>query len=263
MYVSCDFSHLLSGGLFYLLLMLLSTLRIDRLLFFYFLSFIVVMSSLRILPLVLLLVLISGCSMTNPLTSGATPAEEFTLTLPEYTAPVESDPITVNGQSVNLASRRLKQGDTLVDVTLDKPAATFDTVSGTKLSDLSGYTLIYTVPSLDTPVCTRQTKEIEAASKLFPHVNLVVISEDTPFALKRFCGDKNIHNVHTLSDARTREFGTKNGFLLTDYSLLTRAITIVDDKLNVVYVDYVEEVTSEADLPNAFAYLKTLGLMKE
>lgn len=221
------------------------------------------MSHFRIVFLVFLLALVSGCSMTNPLVSETPSVEKFTLTLPEYTAPEETANITVNGQIVDLWSRRLREWEVLVDVVLDKPASTFDTVSGMKLSDLTWYTLIYTVPSLDTPVCTRQTQEIEAASELFPQVNFVTISTDTPFALKRFCGDKKINNIHTLSDARTREFGLKNGFLLTDYSLLTRAILIVDENMKVVYVDYVEEVTADADLPNAFAFLKTLSGMKE
>jgi peroxiredoxin len=31
-----------------------------------------------------------------------------------------------------------------------------------------------------------------------------------PFALKRFCGDNDIDNVLTLSDARTKQFAQEN-----------------------------------------------------
>ena len=185
--------------------------------------------------------------------------EKFTITIPEYYPAIETPVLTVNGEEVALGSRRLREWDVLVDVLLDEPAWAFDVVTSTKISNYSWHSLIYTVPSLDTPVCTRQTKEIEAASELFPDINFLVISNDTPFALERFCSEKDINNIHTLSDARTREFGLKNGFFLTDYALLTRAILVVDSDLNVLYVDYVEEVTGEADLLNAFAFIQDLS----
>jgi thiol peroxidase len=143
------------------------------------------------------------------------------------------------------------------------PAPTFDTVQGIRLSTLTGYTLIYTLPSLDTPVCTRQTQELQSAAALFPDVNFVVISLDTPFALERFCLDKDITTVYTFSDARTRDFGLAHGLYMTEYALLTRAVLIVDDNLQVVHIDYVSEVTDEVDLLNAFAYLRDQGLMVE
>lgn len=82
----------------------------------------------------------------------------------------------------------------------------FDVVTQTKVSQFSGYRLIETVPSLDTPVCTFQTKQLEAATKLFSEKEFLIISNDTPFALERFCSANGIDNLTVLSDARTREF---------------------------------------------------------
>lgn len=124
--------------------------------------------------------------------------------------PIETDTLTVNGKPVALSGPRLRQGDTLQDVNLDKPNAYFDVVESTTISHYTGYKLIEVVPSLDTPVCTRQTKELESASALFPNTPILIISADTPFALKRFCGANNINNIHTLSDFRMNEFGNKN-----------------------------------------------------
>jgi peroxiredoxin len=45
---------------------------------------------------------------------------------------------------------------------------------------------------------------------------------------------------------------------MPQYGLLARAIMIVDNDMNVVYIDYAEEVTHELDLMNALAYLKKL-----
>jgi thiol peroxidase len=117
--------------------------------------------------------------------------------------------------------------------------------------------MIYSVPSLDTPVCTLQTKQIEAASAAFPQHHFVIVSHDTPFALDRFCTDKNITNILTLSDARDTSFARQNGLYMEEYRLMTRAILIINQAGEVLYVDYADEVTGAVDLINAFAYLET------
>jgi len=83
-----------------------------------------------------------------------------------------------------------------------------------------------------------------------------VISNDTPFALQRFCSANSIKNLQVFSDARSRDFGTLNGLLLEDFGLLTRSIMIVDDENTIRYIEYANEVTSELDLMNALAFLK-------
>jgi len=66
----------------------------------------------------------------------------------------------------------------------------------------------------------------------------------------------SINNLKVFSDARTREFWKQNGFLLEDYSLLTRSVMIVDENNIIQYIEYADEVTSELDLMNALAFLK-------
>lgn len=184
---------------------------------------------------------------------------EIPLTIPEIFVPAsEKEGITVNGVSVELEGKRLTIGDSLNDIELDKKAPYFDVVTQTKISQFSGYKIIETVPSLDTPVCTFQTKQLESATKLFPEVEFLIVSNDTPFALERFCSANGIDNLTVLSDARTREFGKKNGLFLPQYGLLARSIMIIDENMKVVYIDYAEEVTQELDLQNALAYLQSL-----
>jgi len=213
-----------------------------------------------LLILAVSLLILSGCTSRGDIHDW-NDLVQMELIIPAYITPINTFPLTVNGEWVEITWQPLQVGDVLEDVVLDMPAPTFDTVVGMQLSDLDGYTLIYTLPSLDTPVCTRQTQELQAAAQMFPDVNFVVISADTPFALERFCLDKNITTVYTLSDARTREFAQAHGFYLADYGLLARAVLIVDENLQVVHIDYVSEVTNEVDLLNAFAYLRDLGLM--
>jgi thiol peroxidase len=179
--------------------------------------------------------------------------------IPQDVTPVDnSADITVAGERVELSGDLLKVWDTLQDVPLDHKADYFDQVSTGSLGDFTGYKLIETVPSLDTPVCTMQTKQLEFAAEQFSDIDFIVISNDTPFALQRFCSANGIDNMHVFSDARTREFGIKNGLMLPEYSLLTRSIMIVDENNTIQYIEYANEVTSELDLMNALAFLKNL-----
>lgn len=179
--------------------------------------------------------------------------------IPENYVEVDnSGPITVNGNVVSLSWEKLKVWDTLKSAILDEKADYFDQVGTGAIEDFTGYKLIETVPSLDTPVCTMQTKQLEFAAKQFWDINFIVISNDTPFALQRFCSANSIENLQVFSDARTREFSTQNGLLLEDYGLLTRSIMIIDENNIIQYIEYANEVTSELDLMNALAFLQNI-----
>lgn len=211
----------------------------------YFLLFALVFSALSLV----------SCEKSSENISPDTEKVSF-LTIPDsYTGAVETAPITVDGQEITLVSNRLTLGDTLKDIPLDHKADYFNEVNTGSISQYAGYKVIETVPSLDTPVCTMQTKQLEEAAEKFPEIPFFVISNDTPFALQRFCAANGIENVHVLSDARTRDFGTQNGLFMPEFGLLARSIMIVNDKLEIVYIDYAEEVTDELDLGNALAFL--------
>lgn len=198
----------------------------------------------------------SWCTLTEDKVEHSTESS-LVLSIPEtFTWAYEADPLTVNGIPIQLETKKILSGAILVDIQLDRRADYFDQVEKDSISNYSWYKLIETVPSLDTPVCTRQTKQLESAAKLFSDISFIVISNDTPFALQRFCLANNIDNIHILSDARTREFGKKNGLFMPEYGLLARSIMIVDNEMNVLYIDYAEEITEELDIINALAYLQ-------
>ena len=187
------------------------------------------------------------------------PSNAFSIDLMSLVYNEVTDPeiITVNDIWISI-DNRIQIWSTLTDIPLDQPTWTFDTIEELQLSELEWYTMIYSLPSLDTPVCTKQTKQIEFAWKEFEDSNFVTISHDMPFALERFCGDNNINNVLTLSDARTKQFAQENWLYMNEFNLMTRAIVIIDEQMQVLYVDYADEVTQDVDLLNAFAFLKTL-----
>ncbi|MDA9129060.1 peroxiredoxin [Candidatus Gracilibacteria bacterium] len=184
---------------------------------------------------------------------------KMSFTIPEEIVIIDnSGDITVNGEAVTLSGEKLEVGDVITDVPLDKRADFFDQVELGSIDDFSGYRLIETVPSLDTPVCTMQTKQLEFAAGEFPDITFIIVSNDTPFALQRFCSANGIDNLQVMSDARTREFGIENSLYLEDYGLLTRSIMIINPDNEIEYIEYANEVTSELDLMNALAYLKSV-----
>ncbi len=203
---------------------------------------------------VLSIVLLWGCSTVDTSENSS-----MLFEIPDsYTQISNSWAITVNGEPTSLSGEKLQVWDKLTDVSLDMKADYFDQVETTLLADYPWYKLIETVPSLDTPVCTMQTKQLEFAAGEFKNITFIVISNDTPFALQRFCSANGINNLKVFSDARTRQFWTENSLLLTQYWLLTRSIMIVDENNVIQYIEYASEVTSELDLMNALAYLKSI-----
>lgn len=139
--------------------------------------------------------------------------------------------VTFGGNILNLKlgsmhiNSSLPRSNNLVAVNLDK----FSISSGRKK-------IIFTVPSLDTPVCEYQIVELSKKMKSQDDNNFdyFVISIDTPFAQARFIKKHDISQTITfLSDYASHQFMITSGLMLDELSLFTRAI-IVCDELNIV-----------------------------
>jgi thiol peroxidase len=162
--------------------------------------------------------------------------------------------VKFKGNPVNLVGPTLKPGDTAPD---------FECLSGLEIVKL-GTTpakarLFSVVPSLDTPVCSTQTKKFnEQVATLKDKTACYTVSLDLPFAQKRFCDVEKIANMNNLSDVRNHSFGKHYGVLIEGLplSLLARAIFVVDKNNKITYCEYVPEVTSEPDYGKALAALK-------
>lgn len=118
------------------------------------------------------------------------------------------------------------------------------------------------VPSLDTPVCSAQTKKFEEAiADLKDKVAVYTVSLDMPFAQKRFCTAENITNIQSLSDLHNGSFGRNYGVLIQGLAvpLLCRAIFVLDKNGTITYVEYVPEVASHPDYEKAIAALKAVA----
>ena len=108
--------------------------------------------------------------------------------------------------------------------------------------------IIASVPSLDTPVCDRETRRFnEEAVKLGKNIVVMVVSMDLPVAQKRWCGAACVDQVMTASDVYKADFGKKYGTLMEEVRVLRRAVFVVDKKRIVRYAAY---MAANGDEPN-------------
>lgn len=115
------------------------------------------------------------------------------------------------------------------------------------------------VPSLDTPVCSQQTKKFdEAIGGMKDQVACYTVSLDLPFAQGRFCTAEKITNMQNLSDVKNHSFGKNYGVLFEGlgFPLFSRAIFVVDKNNKISYVEYVPEVGAHPNYESAIAALK-------
>jgi len=133
--------------------------------------------------------------------------------------------------------------------------------SPVNLQDFTEQTLLISVvPSLDTGVCSLQTKRFnEAAAKLPKNITILTISNDLPFAQKRFCKAENVDEVKVLSDSVWREFGAHYGLIIKDMGLLTRAIFIIDNKGEIAYKELVANISQHPDYDKALMAVKNIA----
>lgn len=157
--------------------------------------------------------------------------------------------VTMRGNPLTLIGPELKVGDKAPDFSVNK-----DLLTQVSLADTAGKVrIILTVPSLDTPVCSLETKKFnDHAAELPENVVVQVVSVDLPFAQKRFCGDEGVERVQTLSDHQDVDFGENYGVLIKNLRVLARAAFVVGTDDTLKHVEYVSEVASE---PNYDAIL--------
>ncbi len=135
--------------------------------------------------------------------------------------------------------------------------------SAVNLSDYKGKKLLLSVvPSLDTGVCSLQTKRFnDEVANLPKDVIMLTISNDLPFAQKRFCKTEKVSHIKVLSDAVWRDFGNNYGLLIKDMGLLTRAIFIIDQHGKIIYKELVTNISDHPNYDMALNTIKALNLV--
>ncbi len=160
--------------------------------------------------------------------------------------------ITFGGRPLTLIGEELRVGDSVPDFTL---------VGGDLLpvtrDDLAGKTTLYNiVPSLDTSVCSMQTRRFnQELEKLPESTQVVTVSADLPFAQLRYReAEKITHTI--LSDHRDFSFATAFGLGIKELRLLARAVCVVDPAGKVVYREIVPDLSRQPDYEAVLASLK-------
>ncbi len=152
--------------------------------------------------------------------------------------------VTMRGNPVTLLGEEVKIGEPAPDFVVvgnDLQPVNFSSFRGKVC-------VIYSVPSLDTPVCDRTTRRFnEEAGRLGPDVAVLTISMDLPFAQTRWCGAAGVEAVQTLSDHRDASFGVAYGVLIEGIRLLARAVFVVDRQGTIRHVQIVKEIAEEPD----------------
>ena len=177
----------------------------------------------------------------------------FASDIPENTLDIGK--VSAQGKTVTLLGKGVSVGDN---------APNFKVVDGNftpvTLDNYKGRAiLISVVPSLDTGICSLQTKHFnEKVATQFPAVVMLTISADLPFAQKRFCKAENIDKITTLSDSVWRDFGQKYGLIIKDMGLLTRSVIILDESHSIIYKQLVSSLSTEPEYNSVIEKLETL-----
>ena len=167
---------------------------------------------------------------------------------------MENTKVTFGGNPVTLIGKEIKIGDKAPDFTVIN-----NDLKPVKLSDYNGKVRIISVfPSVDTPVCAAQNRNFNKRASEMENVVILSVSNDLPFAQKRFCGAEGIDKVITLSDHKDVDFGMKYGFLIEELRLLARGCVVIDSNEIVRYVEFVGEIAEEPDYEKALDIVKKL-----
>lgn len=120
--------------------------------------------------------------------------------------------------------------------------------------------LINVYPSIDTQVCFESVKKFQKAALNNHDIEILCISMDLPFALKRVISGENLKAITFLSDFRNREFGDLFGLTIADGSLaglLARAVIVLDSNHRVIYHELVADVSNPPNYQAALDKLLT------
>ncbi len=163
--------------------------------------------------------------------------------------------ITLGGNPVNTAGELPSKGTKAPDFKL-----TGTDLKDQKLSDYKGKKVVLNIfPSIDTSVCAASVRTFNKKAAEMDNTVVLNISNDLPFAHKRFCAAEGLENVHALSEFRDKNFSESYGVSMIDggmHGLMSRAVVVVNENGEVAYNQQVPEIGQEPDYDSALNALK-------
>ncbi|MCJ7500505.1 thiol peroxidase [bacterium] len=163
--------------------------------------------------------------------------------------------VTLKGQEIRTSGELPAVGSKAPDFTLTK-----NDLSDATYSDYAGKNIVLNIfLSLDTSTCARSVRRFNEMAASLKDTVVLCVSEDLPFAQKRFCGVEEIENAITLSAFRYRAFANNFGVRIlygSMKSLMARSVVIINKMGRVIYTEQVQEISQEPDYEAA---LEALG----
>ena len=167
------------------------------------------------------------------------------------------DSVTLKGSEVLLKGEIPDVGEIAPDFTVVKK----DLIE-LSLYDIEGKnTIILALPSIDTKICAMESARFNKDLSGINNLEIIAVSKDLPFALKRYCEADGIENITSCSDFRYGDFGTEFNVEMVNgplKGLLARAIFVLDKKNRIKYLELVPEITREPDYEAAMEAVKAL-----
>lgn len=163
--------------------------------------------------------------------------------------------VTLKGQEVRTSGELPAVGSKAPDFTLTKTDLT-----DTTLADFAGKNIVLNIfLSLDTSTCAMSVRRFNEMAASLKDTVVLCVSEDLPFAQKRFCGVEEIENAITLSAYRYRAFANNYGVRILYgpmKSLMARSVVIINKMGRVIYTEQVPDISQEPDYESALAVLR-------
>ncbi len=162
------------------------------------------------------------------------------------------DGITFKGSPIQIMGEFPQVGQVAPDFCL-----VTNTLTELSLSDLKGKRVVFNIfPSVDTSVCLTQLKTFSQLISQIQNTVLLFASLDLPFAFARACVAEGVDNAITASDYRHHSLAKNYGVKMVGGKLdglYARAVLVLDESHNIIYSDFMREVTHEPSYEEAMS----------
>lgn len=150
--------------------------------------------------------------------------------------------LTFNGKPLHLNGTPPKAGEKIKDCILVNEKLEPITL----YSLLGDCTLLLTIPSCDTHVCSLEMKSFQDhLTKNNLNVSCIVVSADLPFAQKRWLTQNPCANISLFSDYHFKQCGEHLGLFIQELALLARASFVINKDRTILYSELVSELSHE------------------
>ena len=131
--------------------------------------------------------------------------------------------------------------------------------SSRTLADYDGKVkIISCIPSIDTGVCAAQTRRFNEEAAKLNNTVVLTVSADSPYALRRFCGNEGIENTETLSTSRDMKFADDYGVHDVEWRITQRAVFVIDKDNVLQHAEYMHIIGDEVNFIAALAKAQNL-----